>query len=276
MKQERQKVMVVIATHKPYRMPDASIYFPLHVGAAGKRDSNGKKMNFGYAQDDIGDNISEKNNSFCELTGLYWAWKNLDADYIGLVHYRRYFCVSVKNRDSFGNVLNDEEIGKLVPRYKVIVPKKRNYHIETLYSHYAHTHYAEHLDITREIVAQKYPEYLDNFDGVMKRKKGYMFNMMIMQRTLLDEYCSWLFDILFELEKKVDASQFSFYQGRFFGRVSEIIFNVWLAYQIETKRLSKKDIVELPCIYMEKIDWWKKVSSFLKAKFFHKKYEGSF
>lgn len=276
MNQERPKIMVVIATHKQYRMPNASFYLPLHVGAAGKKDSDGRELNLGYVQDNTGDNISEKNNSFCELTGLYWAWKNLTADYIGLVHYRRYFSLRIKGRDPFGNVLNDEEIQELVSKYKVIVPKMRNYHIETLYSHYAHTHYAEHLDITRVIIAQKYPEYLNSFDIVMRRKKGYMFNMMIMQRTLLDKYCNWLYDILFELDKRVNASQLSFYQGRFFGRVSEIIFNVWLAYQIETGILLKKDIVELSCIYMEKIDWWKKGSSFLKAKFLHKKYEGSF
>ena len=65
-------------------MPKYQAYLPVHVGAEGK-DS------IGYRPDNRWENISTKNPYFCELTGLYWAWKNLDADFIGLVHYRRYF-----------------------------------------------------------------------------------------------------------------------------------------------------------------------------------------
>ena len=102
-------------------------------------------------------------------------------------------------------VLTGDELAQLIPKYKIIVPKRRNYYIESLYSHYAHTHYAEHLDITREIISEKYPDYLESFDKVMKQTGGYMFNMYIMEKSLSDAYCSWLFDILFELEKRVGA-----------------------------------------------------------------------
>ena len=103
-----------------------------------------------------------------------------------------------------------------------------------------------------------------------------MFNMMIMRKNLVDSYCSWLFDILFELEKEYDDSELSTFQGRFYGRVSEIIFNVWLMHQVKTGTLKQSDIKEVPYIYMERIDWWRKGTSFLKAKFFHEKYKGSF
>ena len=78
-------VKIIIAAHKVYEMPDDICYLPVHVGKA----VNNK--NIGFRGDDTGDNISVKNSSYCELTGLYWAWKNLDADYLGLAHYRRYF-----------------------------------------------------------------------------------------------------------------------------------------------------------------------------------------
>ena len=84
-------VKIIVATHKKYQMPIDHIYIPLHVGADGKKDAEGNDLDFGYIKDNTGDNISNLNPSFCELTGLYWAWKNLDADYIGLVHYRRHF-----------------------------------------------------------------------------------------------------------------------------------------------------------------------------------------
>ena len=80
-------VKIIVAAHKPYEMPTDSMYIPVHVGAFGKE-------NIGYQRDDEGENISGLNPYFCELTGLYWAWKNLDADYIGLIHYRRYFTAS--------------------------------------------------------------------------------------------------------------------------------------------------------------------------------------
>lgn len=57
---------IIIAAHKKYRMPTFSSYIPLQVGAEGKEP-------LGYVRDNTGDNISLKNPSFCELTGLYWA-----------------------------------------------------------------------------------------------------------------------------------------------------------------------------------------------------------
>ena len=60
------------------------IYTPLFVGRNGKD-------NLGFLSDDQGDNISEKNPSYCELTGLYWMWKQSKEDIIGLCYYRSYF-----------------------------------------------------------------------------------------------------------------------------------------------------------------------------------------
>lgn len=262
-------IKIIIATHKKYEMPKDSMYLPLHVGAEGKEE-------LGYMKDNIGDNISSRNPSFCELTGLYWAWKNLDADYIGLVHYRRHFSGIRKSQNPFERVLTEDELRKMLPGHKIFVPQKRRYYIESLYSHYQHTHYEEHLKQTRELVLQMYPEYVPSYDRVMKRTYGYMFNMMIMEKNLLGEYCAWLFNILFALEKKSNKPVLSGFQGRFYGRVSEIIFNVWLEYQLESGKIKKSEVMEIPVVYTEKVNWCKKVQAFLKAKFFHKKYEGSF
>lgn len=270
-------VKILIATHKKYRMPKDEIYLPLNVGAEEKKDVNGNSIDLGYVKDNTGENISIKNACFCELTGLYWAWKNLDADYIGLTHYRRHF--SLKGRQSsdlFKDVLTGAELQLLIKTYRVIVPKKRRYYIESLYSHYQHTHHANQLDVTREIIFERYPEYLHSYDKVIKHTYGYMFNMIIMEKELLNNYCTWLFDILFELEKRIDMPELSAFQSRFYGRVSEIILNVWLDYQIESGKLKQSDIKEIPFIHMEKINWYKKGTAFLRAKFFHRKYVGSF
>jgi hypothetical protein len=132
------------------------------------------------------------------------------------------------------------------------------------------------LDETRKIIGEKYPEYLVSYDRIVKRSYGYMFNMMIMKKEMLNDYCSWLFDILFELEKRMEMPELSAFQGRFYGRVSEIIFNVWLDQKLQSGQLRNNEIMEIPCVHMEKINWGKKGLAFLKAKFLHVRYEGSF
>ena len=271
----KPSIKIIIATHKKYEMPKDDMYLPLHVGAEGKVDENNRPRDLGYQKDNTGENISELNASYCELTGLYWAWKNLDEDFIGLSHYRRHFCIKKLKRD-FDNVLSYKEIEPYLDSIRVFVPQKRKYYIESLYSHYAHTHYAEHLDVVREIIQKDYPSYLKSFDKIVKQTSGYMFNMMIMQRDLLDGYCTWLFDILFKAGKKINVGNENVFQGRFYGRISEIIFNVWLDEQIQSGKLKINEIKEIPCIHMEKINWLKKGTAFLNAKFFGKKYGGSF
>lgn len=267
-------VKVIVAAHKKYQMPQDDMYIPLHVGAEGKKDQEGNDLDLGYIKDNTGENISSLNSGFCELTGLYWAWKNLDADYIGLVHYRRHF--SIKAKKGFENILTYNDIKPYLGKIKAFVPTKRNYFIETLYSHYEHTHKIEQLDLTKEIIAEKYPDYVDSYNRAVYKKYGYMFNMMIMEKALIDEYCLWLFDILFELDKKIDMPELSAFESRFYGRISEIIFNVWLDKKLQDGTLKENEMMEIPYVYTEKVNWWKKGKAFLGAKFLGKKYEASF
>ena len=267
---------VIIATHKRYQMPKDPLYLPLHVGAAGKTDESGVPLDLGYQRDDEGENISGKNAQYCELTGLYWAWKHLTEDYIGLAHYRRQFGSGKKGAGPMQCVLTARDLAPLLGTFDIFVPKKRHYYIETLYSHYAHTHYASHLDAARNVIARRDPLILPAYDRVLASRSGYMFNMMIMRRELLDAYCGWLFPILAELEQEIDVAELSGFQARLFGRLSEILFNVWLAGGIESGAVKPDRIRELPVVYMEKVDWVKKGTAFLKAKFTHSKYEGSF
>lgn len=65
----------------------------------------------------------------------------------------------------------------------------------------------------------------------MKQRSGYMFNMFIMDRKHIDAYLSWLFPILEKLYQTTDLSQLTPFEARLFGRVSELLFNVWLDKQ---------------------------------------------
>lgn len=263
------KIVTVVAAHKPYEMPVDKMYLPLQVGAFGKED-------IGYKRDDEGENISKKNPYYSELTGLYWAWKNLDADYIGLSHYRRHFTKKSKiyrrNHPLTECVLTLEEANELLKNNDIILPRKRKYYIESLYSHYAHTLDGSHLDIAREIISNVYPEYLEAADKIYKQTWGYMWNMTIMSKENIDNYCSWIFDILLRMEEKIDTTKMRAFEARLFGRVSEILFNVWL----EKNKSQMARIAEVPVFSMEPVPWVKKIAAFLAAKFLKKHYGESF
>lgn len=213
-------VKIIVATHKKYKMPKDYMYLPVHVGRQGKED-------LGYQGDNEGENISEKNPYYCELTGLYWAWKNLNAEYIGLAHYRRNF-IEKKCKNKFEGIASKEYIDKKLDEADVILPTKRKLYIETIYSHYKHTMYVEPLDEVRNVINEKCPEYVDFFDKKMKSRSGHMFNMCIMKKEIMNEYCEWLFDILFELEKRIDPKQYSAFHARYLGRISERLLDVWI------------------------------------------------
>lgn len=260
-----KNIKIIVATHKEYWMPEDPIYLPLHVGAEGKKDKDGHLLDLGFTKDNTGDNISSRNANYCELTGLYWAWKNLDADYVGLAHYRRHFSDGAHSKDKKNAVITGTAIDQLLKQCDIILPKARNYFIETNYSQYVHAHHAIDLDITREIINEKYPTYVDTYDLCMDRTWGHRFNMFVMRKDLLDSYCTWLFGVLFELEKRLDISSYNKNDSRVFGFVSERLLDIW----VEKNNLA---YLELPYVFMERQNWIMKVANFLKRKWGNKAY----
>jgi len=217
------RIKILVAAHKNFPMPaDKRLYLPVLVGAV-----RNYREGICYQRDDDGENISEKNPYYNELTAMYWAWKNLkDVDAIGLVHYRRYF--GIKKGRELEKVLSLHEVMLLLDQAPVIVPKKRRYYIESNYSHYIHAHYKEPLDSMIGIIEQHYPEYKNSLDEVLSDNKAHMFNMFIMKKKEFDRYCSWLFGILFFLESKVDLTGYSTQEKRVYGYISELLLDVWI------------------------------------------------
>lgn len=260
----RGRSTLVVATHKRYRMPESDLYLPVQVGAMGKDD-------LGYQRDDDGEHISDRNPYFCELTGLYWAYRNLDAENWGLVHYRRFLGRRglVLSRDKYDRLLTERDVTRLLERHDVIVPRRQHYVIETIASHYSHTHNAADLDATRRVLEDLYPQYVADWDAVMARRSAHMFNMFVMRDDQARAYCEWLFDVLFELERRIDVSRYDAFHARLFGRVSEFMLDVWIRHHHLT-------CAEVPVVYMGRIDWPRKIASFVRARFAGVKYERSF
>ena len=200
------------------------------------------------------DNISDKNLNYCELTALYWLWKNDDSEYIGLEYYRRFFCGFSLLK---ANVLSLEKIDRILNKCDAIIPKQCKVK-NNLYQYYSENHYGSDLDICKNIIMEKYPEYIIDYNTVMNGQKYSICNMFIMDKTKMDDYCSWLFDILFECEKRINLSNRDRYQQRVFGFLAERLFNVWLKHnkvKITYKRiymLDDKPIIN-KLIYIKKI-----------------------
>ena len=241
---------ILIVSHKPYPVPQAACYLPVEVGAA----LHDKPIP-GFTPDDTGDNISERNKNYCELTALYWAWKNLDADHIGLVHYRRYFVI----RPFSKQIAEEVDFQKALEKAPVVLPVKRHYWIETNYSQYIHAHHKQDLTVTRAILVKRCPEYLPVYDNEMQKRSGHRFNMFVMRRDLFDAYCAWLFGVLFALEEELDISDYDAYSARVFGFVAERLLDVW----IETNRVP---YTELPVKNTESQHWLRKGTSFVLRK----------
>ncbi len=261
-------VIIGVAAHKPYRMPEDSAYLPIQVGAALNPGTCP-----GFQSDDEGESISRLNASYSELTALYWLWRNVDAHAKGLIHYRRLLGSPDPVRrcaeDPFDRVATGVEIGKLVEENGVILPKRRNYYIETVYNHYSHTFDGKQFDVCRGVLSDMCPEYVPAWDRLMESRSAHIYNMFVMRADLFDAYCAWLFPILERLVSCIDTSDMTPFEARWPGRVSERLLDPWL-------EVNGASYIELPVVNPEPVDWPSKIGGFLNAKFFGKKYKRSF
>lgn len=208
---------IYTATHKPFQPPVGAPYIPLHVGKKGK-------ASLGFTGDDTGTNISEKNSSYCELTGVYWMWKNVQCNIIGLCHYRRYFI-----RDN--HILTQMEIEQTLSDYDLIIGMSSKTQAETVGTHYARMHHEKDWNICRNVLADMYPDYLDAFDLIANANLMNLGNMMICRKDLFDTYCSWLFPLLEEVERQTDISHYDTFQARLYGYLAERLMRVWILMQ---------------------------------------------
>lgn len=250
-------INIYVATHKAYSFPKDKKYIPLHVGKI-----KSPKL-LPYIGDDSGESISELNDSFCELTGLFWIWKNCDSPFVGLVHYRRYFNFHKKiTHVNYNPIARSDDFYEFENGYDLILPTKLVFGEGlTVKQHYARIHRESDLDFIRDIISHNCPNYLSAFDTVMQQKEMCICNMFIARKHVIKSYCHWLFDILFTLHKEIDLLSYQdSYQKRVFGFIAERLFNVWVEENKNKINISYRDIVEVN----EKITLSKKYKFYIK------------
>lgn len=209
-------VKIFAMTHKCFEVPDDPMYIPLHVG------HKHAKEDFGYLGDDSGDNISDLNCYYAELSGVYWVWKNYSgSEFVGICHYRRFLT------SEEGYVFSEAEYERILQEYDIVTTKLLELPGSYRNGFGAH-HKVSTLDETGRIIAELYPAYYDTFVTLVHQNRTYFGNIMVAKKELYDAYCEWLFTIFFELQKRIDLTFEDDYHKRVFGFISEFLLYVWV------------------------------------------------
>jgi hypothetical protein len=226
------KIKILICTHKHFNYIADDSFLPIHVG---KEISN---LTLPYQPDNEGKNISSKNKNYCELTALYWAWKNLEkTEYIGLCHYRRFFdfeksktfnTLEEINEDYFTSNFSNYIFQEQIMNDFDIILSKPLIKTRSLFSHYSKSHHNEDFDILQQTINELFPDYSNSFHKIMNGNNELSpFNMFIAKNEFLSDYSTWLFTILEEVEKRISISQ-NPYQERVLGFMAERLLNVYV------------------------------------------------
>lgn len=210
--------MIYVVSHKNESMQLPDDYKYIYVGQATKEID-------GLHDSDSLDNISDKNPYYCELTAYYYLWKNTTDEIIGIDHYRRFLSwkkYSQKSKHLIKPIdLKDLKVDFIVPKKYTFGGKYRFQNLEEV---------NKSFEITRTVIEKIYPKYLIDFDKVLDSKSLHLCNMLITYKTLFDDYCNWLFNILENVEPLLDYKNYQGNAKRVFGYISEALLNVYLAH----------------------------------------------
>ena len=213
--------MIYIVSHKHVEPPRVKGYRPIQVGFAPESYP-------GFLRDNTGDNIADKNGGYCELTAMYWVWRNTDDLYKGLAHYRRYFGRRPFSSDP-ADILDIDALTDLLDGVDIVVPKPAVYHVNARDQLLMECCTRPVFDCMEATVAEMQPGYVDAFQTFFRGNRASQYNMLFCRRELFDAWCAWLFPLLFALEEQVDLTGANDYQKRLFGFLSERLLNVWIA-----------------------------------------------
>ena len=266
---DRPKIKILVSCHKPVVYPKSELFLPVHVGAEGKTPIAGMQP------DNEGENISDRNFTYCELTAQYWAWKNLDADYVGQCHYRRYFCFDGQKHKANDHKQIEEEclsqytINKYhiedeaairsvveshdlvtAPRWNVLGAVTPDGTKKTIRGHMVGYGLMadEDVDCLIGICRDKQPEYVDDLVSYLNGSKYLGYNCFIMKRELFDRLCEFEFSILKEFDKQFDYSGKTVNRKRICGYFGEILYSTFVSH---IKKAGNYSFAEAPLVFFE-------------------------
>ena len=271
MKNKKIKIFMSYRIDTNSEIIDNELFIPVRCGAIFD-----KRKDVSILGDNTGDNISKKRDSFCELTVLYWAWKNQDADYMGLCHYRRLIsfnnkpnnatsimernngCISIENlsKENINKYkLDKNTMQKEIKKYDAIFIEPIDLKKCGYSSNYAamknspEYHDIKDMDLAIKIIKNKYPEMTDVTDEYMhKYQYSYLYNCFILKKELFNNLCTWLFDILFELETKINMETYNIQKYRTPGTIAERLIGIYI---LHLQKQKKYKISNKPLLFVE-------------------------
>ena len=270
-------VKIFVGYHKPAFLLKNDTLKPILLGAL-QRDSETKEFFKDCFQDGYGDNISDKNSKYCELTGLYNIWKNPDfytsnVDYIGFMHYRRILNFG----GSFNKIrlswysnymkryINRNKIDLIVPKKSLIfskwvesdnklhklglskkpitkITKESNI---SMREHYEAVHIKEDFDCMLEGIKSLYPEIYKVAKNSVNLKEAYFFNMFIAKKEIFNDMMTFIFSVLDFISKERNewtGKEYNHpYQNRVAGFISERLVSIYINYLYSKKSFNIKE-----------------------------------
>ena len=262
-----ERIRIFVTTHKHVDVPKSGILQLVQVGPGLKHHRF-----LDAFHDDEGETITELNDRYCELTTQYWAWKNIDADYVGFCHYRRYFNFSDETypENPFGEVmddfidaeaverygLDDETMRRCIEGYDVITTGFHDIRdfpgdFSTIWEHWADAPqlHDDDLELMASIVKVRHPDYIPDVDGFLDGSQSCFCNMYLMRQSIFHAYCAWLFPLLEEFCACRDMARYGREARRTPGHLAERLFNIYYlhALRVGTPWRTK----QLQCVHFE-------------------------
>lgn len=235
---EDHKMQMYIVTHKAFFPPREVGYIPIQAGKYGK-------ASLGYLEDSSGDNISFLNPYLNECTVLYWLWKNVSCEFIGMEHYRRFFLRN--GLISRENLIDQETVNEIFCSYDIILVNEFSFYPETVGKSVMldtdEALYHKAYDLVKNLILQRQPQYIKAFEYVMSEYGFYKANMFITRKRIMDEYCTWLFSFILDAAKQLNVDGYSMHQKRMIGFFAERMLTVWLMNQ--KLRIKEMPIIEI-------------------------------
>ncbi len=241
--------IIYVITHKKITPVDIEGYRILLVGA-----NKNNTFENNYVLDNTGDNISDYNDSYCELTGLYWIWKNSKTDIVGLVHYRRLFVklrihfdllgrhVVFNTKDAF-RYLERDDINSLLRKYDLII-KRSESRIKTVEEIFINQLGRETFNQISDGINAVCPVYMKTYQVILKAHSHINCNMFIGKKEIINSYCEWLFPILGYIDEKQVRKNGLRYHNREIGYIAELLFGIWITH-------NKIKYINIPVVFTE-------------------------
>lgn len=222
---------IFVITHKNIAPISIDGYYLLFVGAEGKDSAKADYY------DNKGDNISERNPNYCELTGIYWIWKNIAADIVGICHYRRFLTSSnIFNNPKYFLKIN--EIESVLKDFDIILPRPVVFE-KSVGSKINIAPNIKDMAELKDAINICCPEYLPDYDWYINQNKTYWYNIMITRKPIFDEYCKWMFEVIKVFDSIHDMSVEKGYRIRLQGMISERLLNIWIHHNISDEKIKE-------------------------------------